>query len=111
MNVCKWLLVSKNGKPNEKFKKLIEEYKQYKALEKDLGVGLVPFIKALNEGIRILDNGRPYNDSIELVYDCNGVIVGFKGRVSEHVVYFKDYGKTWISKEDELEHDERKIIK
>ena len=75
-------------------------------IEESLNISTCVFFNALCHGIRILDDGYPYEESfVDLVYDYRihdyKYPSGFKGTVSDHTVYFKDYGKTWTLRQME----------
>ena len=74
---------------------------QLEDIEEELGIDLLSLINALCHGIRIFDDGYPYNDRVDLIYSSSNPC-GFKGRVSDHCVFFKDYGKTWCLTKEEL---------
>ena len=73
----------------------------YRNIEMELGISLVTLFKALRSGIHIIDDGYPYNDRVNLIYS-NSFPCGFKGKVGDHCVFFKDYGKTWSLTKEEL---------
>ena len=79
----------------------INELREYKSIEEELGIDLVTLIKTLRSGIHIIDDGYPYNDRVSLIYS-SGNPCGFKCKVSDHCVFFKDYGKTWALTKEEL---------
>lgn len=71
-------------------------------IEEELGIDLLTFFKALRSGIHVIDDGYPYDDRVDLIYSSS-IPCGFKGKVSDHCVFFKDYGKTWALTKEELE--------
>ena len=70
-------------------------------IKNDLGIDLVTLFKALRSGIHIIDDGYPYNDRVDLIYSSS-TPCGFKGKISDHCVFFKDYGQTWTLTKEEL---------
>ena len=76
-------------------------------IEEGLGISVWVFFTALGNGIYILNNGSPYSESsVDLVFECRNNYkspVGFKGGVSDHTVYFRDYGQTWTLRPELME--------
>ena len=69
-------------------------------IEEKIGIDFITLFKALKNGIRIIDDGHPYNDKVDVIYS-SGIPYGFKCKVSEHCVFFKDRDITWtLTKED-----------
>ena len=73
---------------------LYNKLKLVEDTEEKLGIDFITLYEALTNGIRIYDDGSPYVDWVDLIYS-SGIPYGFKGRVSDHCVYFKDFGTTW----------------
>lgn len=80
---------------------IYEKLGQLEDIEEELGIELATLFKALRSGIHIIDDGYPYNDRVNLIYS-NSSPCGFKGKVGDHCVFFKDYGKTWSLTKEEL---------
>ena len=78
-----------------------EKFAKLEDIEEELGIDLVTLFKALRSGIHIIDDGYPYNDRVDLIYSSD-TPCGFKGKVSDHCAFFKDYGKTWALTKEEL---------
>ena len=80
---------------------IIGKLGQLEDIEDKLGIELAILFKALRSGIHIIDDGYPYNDRVDLIYSSS-IPCGFKCKVSDHCVFFKDYGKTWCLTKEEL---------
>ena len=79
----------------------LELLREFTNIKNELGIDLLILFKVLRSGIHIIDDGYPYNDRVDLIYS-SGNPCGFKGKVSDHCVFFKDYGKTWSLTKEEL---------
>ena len=90
-----------NDNDVQKIFKCFQKLGQLEDIEEELGISLVTLFRALRSGIHIIDDGYPYNDRVNLIYS-NSFPCGFKGKVGDHCVFFKDYGKTWALTKEEL---------
>lgn len=76
---------------------------QIEDTEEKLGIDFITLYKAFENDIRVFDDGKPYTAWVDLIYS-KGIPYGFKCKVSDHCVYFKDFGKTWtLATKEELE--------
>lgn len=82
-------------------KEITDKLGQIEDIEEELGIELATLFKALRSGIHIIDDGYPYNDRVNLIYS-KSFPCGFKGKVGDHCVFFKDYGRTWSLTKEEL---------
>ena len=88
------------GYSEKELVEIIGKYKEYKDIEEELGISLTLLFKAIMFGFfkkNKLDN---------LAYINPKVHVDFKNKCFKtsayYKVYFKDYGKTWALKKEEL---------
>lgn len=83
-----------------RFKNILETIKEYKIIEKELGIDLITLFKALKDGIYV--NGEKVD--VLLFYDMDFFNkTSFQLHASNGINYYiKDYGKTWALTKEEL---------
>lgn len=88
------------------FLRIMAEMRQYKTIEKELGIDLVTLFKAFKNGVYVKEIGR-MTTVWKLVNDDGGTCLGawhndFEKEYNTIFLHLKDYGKTWALTKEEL---------
>lgn len=82
--------------------KELDELKQYKKIEKNLGINFITLVKALKDGVYFKSTHIPeIQFGVIIIIDIENLIV--ENRTHFLTLQFKDYGKTWSLTKEELE--------
>lgn len=89
-----------------RFKSILETIKQYKDIEKELGIDLITLIKALANGIYDKANNRDVRVDLIYHYHLQKRVLWYESETDPYYngcYLFEDYGKTWALTKEELE--------
>ena len=77
---------------------------QLEDIEEELGIDLITLFKAIKNGIYKKDEDLCFEATLRMHNGEYYLCQPYDDRLL-HVVYLKDYGKTWALAKEELEHD------
>ena len=104
-----------DGIESNVFERICDELIEYKSLEEELGIDLITLFKALKQDYIYFkhyyawDNkfkiNKEYITGLKCIEDNTIALFTESYYGKEHIVYLKDYGKTWSLDRSELENE------